>query len=92
VVYFLAALALVAAGLDCYVTYTRMKKYGNQVELNPVVRAIADSGGLKKGVIFLGCFNLGVTAALFKFGNPGVLGLWAGFKSALGVLQLKSLT
>lgn len=90
-IYALAAISLLLAGLDGYLTFERMKKYGPIVELNPMIRQLAEDFGLKTSVGVLMGFNLAIVVGFTYLGSEAIAGLVTGFKLAVCAMQLKSL-
>lgn len=89
------ALAAILTGLDLYVSYSRMTRYGWRVELNPVALQLCQDFGPKKGpiaaIIFLALYNCGVLLLMDKFHTLTLLHLFVGAKLGLAAMQLKSL-
>src|SRR5690242_8116860 len=84
----LGALALALSGFDAWLTRHRMIAYGPEVELNPVIRWF----GPRWGGFFGLMSNLAALVLLFHFNLSRGLAFWAGLKSGLFALQLRSLS
>jgi len=84
-------LCLALAGFDLYVSYKRIKTYGPFAELNPLVRQLIADFGLKVGLAAGFVQNLLTVLALYFWGHPEILWYFAGTKSGLVLMQLKSL-
>ena len=83
----LILLAAALIGLDAYLTYRRMKKFGFRVELNPVTRTVTEENGLLAGMAFHFAYNIGLLWASVHY---GFLQLLVGLKLGLAAMQLKS--
>lgn len=90
-IFVLAAACSLFAGLDGYLTFERMKKYGPIVELNPMIRQIAEDFGLKVAVGTLMVFNLGLIVGAILLKSEALMGLLTGAKLMVCAMQLKSL-
>ncbi len=80
------ALALILSGFDAWLTKHRMIAYGPQVELNPVIRWLGPS----RGAFFGLTSNFLYIFLFFLFSQP-LLAFFAGLKTGLFVLQVRSL-
>jgi len=85
----IAALASVFVGLDCWLTYSRMRLLGPLAELNPIVSKIARNLSIRQAALFLGFMNALIIAGLVYLDADKTLCFFAGLKVALFVLQLK---
>ena len=85
----LLCLTAVLIGLDSKISYSRMRIYGPEIELNPLVRYLAKNLSLTKAILGLCLMNLGLLLVVSRF--PTLLAILFGAKLALAMLQIKSL-
>jgi len=81
---------LAVIGLDLWVSYVRMRRYGPRVELNPVAREFAADHGPVSAVVYLAVWNLALVFAIVYY-FPVLLPILFGFKLGIAAMQLKSL-
>lgn len=87
----LASAALVLVGIDAYLSYRRMKKYGTIVEYNSLARVIAEDKGPKVAVAFLVAWNLAAIGICVKYNLSNLLSMLVGAKLTLALVQVKSM-
>jgi hypothetical protein len=85
----LDSLCLLLIGLDLYLSGKRMRKYGINVELNPLVRYVARTEGITAAVAILLVSNV-MLLGMFQ-PSPTLLSMFTGAKLALAALQIRSL-
>lgn len=85
----LECLTALLIGLDLKISYSRMKTFGPEIELNPIVRWMAQNLSLTQATLGLLIINLGLL--LFLSVHPTLLAIVFGAKLALAMLQIKSL-
>lgn len=85
---YIAGIALLI-GVDMYVSFKRLTRYGPLVELNPLARLIAKEHGTHASVAFLMLWNLGLLSLVSPF--PTLVHMLFGAKLGLAAMQVKSL-
>lgn len=87
----LAAGVLAAVGLDAYVTHRRIEKYGPMVEINPLIRLVAEDAGTKAAIVSLVVLNVGLLSGIYLIGSTTLMAIFFGLKMGLVTCQLNSL-
>jgi hypothetical protein len=80
------------AAFDCWFTYRQFKKFGTKVELNNLVRWLAEHVGLKQGVL-VGVLvpTLSGVALLAKYDMGKTACVYLGMRLTLAIHQIKFL-
>lgn len=83
---------LALAGFDAWFTARQFKKFGTKIELNNLVRWLANHFGINQGVLVgIGVPTLIGIALLYNFNLKEAAVYWAGLRSCLFLHQLKYL-
>jgi len=80
---------LLLIGIDLRLSYTRMHRFGPQVELNPFAKKMALEHGISAGIATLLILNLAILAIVSV--HPTLLAILFGAKLGLASLQARSL-
>jgi len=88
----LVAISCALAGFDMWLTRRRMRDYGTKIEMNPVIRRLANKLGIELGLL-IGVFIpfCALTLVCSSFGWEDFYAAYTGFRAFLFTLQLRSL-